>query len=184
MSRKYKFNDAAQLYFVSFAVVYWIDVFIRNEYRDILLDSLRHCQRHKGLDVYAWCIMTSHVHLIIGSETNLMSNILRDCKSYTSHSIRQCIETHETESRKEWMVWMMKRAGLKNSNNFDWQLWQQDNHPIELFSAAITKQKLDYLHLNPVVAGFVTKAEEYLYSSAVDYYGGKGLLDIRLLDGC
>ena len=78
----------------------------------------------------------------------------------------------------------MKRAGIKNSSNKDWQLWQHDNHPVELYNLEITKQKLDYLHLNPVVSGFVTKAEEYLYSSAIDYYGGKGLLEIRLLDEC
>lgn len=109
---------------------------------------------------------------------------MRDFKSYTSRAIRLCIEEHESESRKEWMLWLMKRAGAKNSNNNDWQLWQQDSHPIELYNAEITKQKLDYLHLNPVVSGFVTKAEEYMYSSAIDYYGGKGLLNILLLDGC
>ena len=76
---------------------------------------------------------------------------------------------------------MMRRAGLQNSSNKDWQLWQQNSHPIQLFNAEITKQKLDYLHNNPVVAGFVNKAEEYVYSSAADYYGKGGLLDIRLL---
>jgi putative transposase len=181
MSNKYKFNDNTNLYFVSFAVVYWIDLFIRNEYHGILLDSHKYCQRHKGLDIYAWCIMTSHVHLIIGSETNKLQDIMRDFKAYTSHALRKCIEVNERESRKEWMLWMMKRAGMKNSNNKDWQLWQQDSHPIQLFNAEITKQKLDYLHNNPVVAGFVNKAEEYVYSSAADYYGKCGLLDIRLL---
>jgi len=181
MSNKYKFNDNTKLYFVSFAVVYWIDLFVRNEYRDIVLDSLKYCQRHKGLDVYAWCIMTSHVHLIIGSETNKLQDIMRDFKAYTSHALRKCIEAHERESRKEWIVWMMRRAGLQNSSNKDWQLWQQDSHPVQLFNDEITKQKLEYLHNNPVIAGFVNKAEEYMYSSAADYYGKGGLLDIRLL---
>ena len=72
MSRKYKFRDNEKLYFVSFAVVYWLDVFIRNDYREIILDSLRHCQEKKGLEVYAYCIMTSHVHLIIGSNQDKM----------------------------------------------------------------------------------------------------------------
>ena len=66
MSRKYKFLDQDKLYFVSFAVVNWIDLFIRTEYKNILPDGWRHYQ-HKGLDLYAWCIMTSHVHMIIGS---------------------------------------------------------------------------------------------------------------------
>ncbi len=65
MSTKYKIRDQQKLYFVSFAVAYWLDVFIRNEYRLILLDSLRYCQKNKDLELYPWCIMTSHVHLII-----------------------------------------------------------------------------------------------------------------------
>ena len=106
MSRKYKFNDNKKFFFVSFAVVNWIDVFIRNEYRQIILDSLQYCQRNKGLDVYAWCIITSHVHLIIGSETNPLADIMRDFKSYTSRAIRLCLEEHGSESRKEWMMWI------------------------------------------------------------------------------
>jgi len=61
MSVKYKFRDQERLYFVSFAVVYWLDIFIRNEYKDILIENLKYCQREKGLEVYGWCIMTSHV---------------------------------------------------------------------------------------------------------------------------
>jgi len=61
MSTKYKFHDHDKSYFVSFAVVNRIDLFIRNEYRDIMLDSFRHCQRQKGLDIYSWCIMSNHV---------------------------------------------------------------------------------------------------------------------------
>ena len=67
MSTKYKFKDPDKLYFVSFAVVYWIDLFIRKEYKDILLDSWKYCLTNKGMELYAWCIMTSHVHIIIGS---------------------------------------------------------------------------------------------------------------------
>jgi len=70
MSTKYKFKSQAQLYFVTFAVVNWIDLFIRNEYKDIMLDSWRYCQKHKGLEIFGWCIMTSHVHMIIGSHND------------------------------------------------------------------------------------------------------------------
>lgn len=89
MSRKYKFRDQDKAYFVSFAVVYWIDVFIRNEYKDILLESLKFCQKGKGLELYAYCIMTSHVHLIIGTHGNKMEDILRDFKSHTSREIKR-----------------------------------------------------------------------------------------------
>jgi len=88
MSRKYKFLDQDKLYFVSFAVVNWIDLFIRTEYKNILPDSWRYCQQHKGLDLYAWCIMTSHVHMIIGSRGENMEDIMRDMKKHTSIELR------------------------------------------------------------------------------------------------
>ncbi|RYF09246.1 MAG: transposase, partial [Flavobacteriales bacterium] len=88
MSTKYKIRDQEQLYFISFAVVYWLDVFVRNEYREVLLDSLGYCQRNKGLEIYGWCIMTSHVHLIIGTTDKRMEDILRDFKSHTSGQLR------------------------------------------------------------------------------------------------
>jgi REP element-mobilizing transposase RayT len=64
MSRKHKFLNPEGLYFVSFAVVYWLDVFTRNEYKDILVENLKYCQENKGMEIIAWCIMTNHVHLI------------------------------------------------------------------------------------------------------------------------
>ncbi|WP_293303070.1 transposase [Pedobacter sp. UBA4863] len=182
MSIKYKIRDQEQLYFISFAVVYWLDAFVRNEYREVLLDSLRYCQKNKGLEVYAWCIMTSHVHLIIGTTDKKMEDILRDFKSYTSSQLRKAISENPQESRREWLLWMMQRAGKKNINNNGFQFWQQDNHPIELWDNYMKEQKLNYLHQNPVMSGFVSKAEDYLYSSAIDYCGEKGLLEIKLMD--
>ena len=77
---------------------------------------------------------------------------------------------------------MMKKAGLKNRNNNYFQFWQQHNHPIELSDNKIIDQRLEYIHNNPVEAGFVEKPEEYLYSIARDYAGEKGLLDIIVIE--
>ena len=88
MSRKYKFLDQSKIYFVSFAVINWIDLFIRNQYKNIVLDSLSFCQQNKGLELFAWCIMTSHLHLIMGTRKQNMEDILRDFKSYTSRQLR------------------------------------------------------------------------------------------------
>lgn len=182
MSRRYKFRDQDELYFVSFSVVNWIDLFIRNEYKNILIDCWNHCVKHKGMDLYGYCIMTSHVHMIIGTQQNNMEDIMRDMKRYTSIQLKAAIKDHPFESRKEWILWMMKRAGRKNSNNIDFQLWQQDNHPIQLYNATMAHQKLDYTHYNPVEAGIVERPEDYLYSSARNYCGMKGLIDVILLD--
>ena len=183
MSTKYKFHDQDKLYFVTFAVVNWIDLFIRNEYKDIMIESWKHCQVEKGLEIYGWCIMSSHIHMIIGTHGDKLENIMRDMKKHTSIALKKAIKEHPQESRKEWMLWMMERAGRKNIKNIAFQLWQQDNHPIELFDQKILHQKLDYIHYNPVVAGIVENPEDYLYSSAKNYYQGlPGLIDIILVE--
>jgi putative transposase len=105
-----------------------------------------------------------------------------DMKKHTSIALKQEIKNHPGESRKEWMLWMMERVGKRNSQNIEFQLWQQDNHPIELFDLKILHQKFDYIHNNPVAAGIVEKPEEYLYSSARDYCGLPGMIDIILVD--
>ena len=169
-------------YFISFATVYWLDVFTRSIYRDIVVDSINYCVKEKGLIVYAWVIMTSHVHMIIGTKKDKMQNIVRDLKKHTSKAIINAIKDNPSESRKEWLLWMIERAGTRNSNNKKYQFWQQHNHPIELSDNKIIDQKLNYLHDNPVEEGFVNEAYEYKYSSAIDYSDGKGLVYVELID--
>ena len=180
----YKIRNKEGIHFITFAVVEWVDVFTRKEYKDILIESLKHCQKSRGLVVYSWCVMSNHVHLIISAKNNDTSEILRDFKKFTSKEIIRAISNHTGESRKEWMLEIFRKAGAQNSQNKTYQFWRQDNHPKELFSPEFTNQKLDYIHNNPVEAGVVEKAEEYLYSSAKDYYEGKcvGLLEIEFLE--
>lgn len=183
MSIKYKFQDQTRLYFITFAVVEWIDVFSRREYRDIFIESLKFCQQRKGLQIYSWCLMTNHVHMIIGSADQPMQTILRDLKKYTSSRIIREIQNNTKESRKKWMLSIFKNAGLKNPNNTTYQFWRQDNHPIELTNNDMIDQKLDYIHDNPVEAGIVLSPEEYLYSSAKNYAGlGEYLINIEFID--
>ena len=181
MGRKYTIADSTRLHFVSFATVNWIDVFIRRLYCEIVVDSLKYCIDNKGLELYAWCIMSSHVHLIISSEKNDLRSILRDLKRHTSKTILEAIETNVQESRREWMLWMFARAGKHNPNNENYQFWQQNNHPIQLSTHEMLMQRLHYLHHNPVVSGCVAKPEDYLFSSAYDYSGHKGLLPVILI---
>jgi REP element-mobilizing transposase RayT len=126
--------------------------------------------------------MTSHIHMIIGSNKDKLENIMRDMKRHTSEKLREAIKHHPTESRREWILWMMERAGKKNVNNLSFQLWRQDNHPIEMKDAKHLHDTLDYIHNNPVQAGFVEKPEDYLYSSARDYYYLKGMVEIIKLE--
>jgi hypothetical protein len=120
--------------------------------------------------------------MIIGSGENRLENIMRDMKRHTSEKLKEAIIKHPTESRREWILAMMQKAGKENCHNRDFQLWQQDNHPIQLSTLKIAHQKLDYTHYNPVISGIVEKPEDYLYSSARNYAGMKGLIDVLLLD--
>ena len=178
MSRNYKFNNHEAAYFVSFAVVEWLDVFTRNEYKNILIESLQYCQREKGMEIYAWCIMTNHVHLVFRSTKDQKPELLLgDFKRFTSKAIVRAIQENPKESRKEFLIEQFLKAGKKSSNVKKYQFWRHDNKPIELWSNKVIFQKINYIHNNPVKEGYVFRAEDYIYSSAVDYSDEKGLID-------
>jgi putative transposase len=184
MSEKYKIRDQDRLYFVTFAVVRWIDVLTRREYKDLILESLKHCQKEKGLSIYAWCIMSNHIHMIVGREREefKIEDIIRDFKKFTSVHLCRAIESNNTESRREWMLELFSRSGLESKKHVKYMFWQNEYHPVELSTNEMMDQRLDYIHNNPVEAGIVDKAEEYLYSSARDYFTNeKGLLDLKFI---
>ena len=177
MSRNYKFHNPEAAYFVSFAVVEWLDVFTRNEYKNILIESLQYCQKEKGMEIYAWCIMTNHVHLVFRSVGERKpQDLLGDFKRFTSKAVVQAIKTNPRESRKENLLERFKLAGEKTSNVSENQFWRHDNKPIQLWSNKVIFEKIRYVHNNPVEAGLVFRPEYYPYSSAVDYLGEKGLI--------
>lgn len=183
MSRKYKIRDQDALYFVTFTVVNWLDVFIRTEYRDIFLESIRYCQKNKGLEVCAYCIMSSHIHMIVGRHGDPgLDDIIRDIKKFTAVEIIKAIKNNAHESRKDLFLWLFERAGKKNKNNTKYQFWQQNNQPIELITNEFIDQKLDYIHNNPVEAGLVLSPEHYYYSSAMNYADlPEKLIDVILI---
>ncbi|MFN8291657.1 MAG: transposase [Chitinophagaceae bacterium] len=179
----YQIRNQSAVHFITFAVVEWVDVFTRKQYRDILLDSIRFCQQKKGLILHSWCIMSNHVHLILSAKTGNLSDLLRDFKKFTSKQLIRAILDNQQESRKEWMLDIFSKAGAKNSRNSMYQFWRQDNQPMELYSGPFTYQKMNYIHENPVEAGIVERAEDYLYSSARDYHFRKkcGLLEVAFI---
>ena len=178
----YKIRDQQAIHFITFAVIEWIDVFTRQQYRDVFLDKVRQSQKEQGLRVHCWVLMSNHFHGILSVHEGFeLSHTLGELKRKSSMEITQAIEKNDSESRQQWMLELFERAGNSNSRNGKRQFWQQDNHPKECFSRDFTEQKMNYIHLNPVRAGMVADAEHYLYSSAGDYAGQKGLLDIDFL---
>ena len=172
MGDSYRIQDQFGQYYITCTVHQWVDVFTRNDYVEILIESIIHCQKHKGLQVYAWVIMSNHIHLIISSTREPLSDILRDFKKFTASKIVKAIENNPRESRENWLLWLLKK---------DAQIifWQDGYHAEEIFTQDFFDTKVSYIHLNPVRSGLVFKEEEYRYSSCCDYYGtAKSLIEL------
>lgn len=179
-------DDQFGLYYITCTVVGWVDIFTREECSKIVVRSLEYCQREKGLNVYAYVIMSSHLHLILQAkeESIGLSGIIRDFKKFTSKALLDWILNDKRESRADWLKVVFKFHGDKNGNNKYYQVWKQDNHPKVLLHPRFIRQKLAYIHNNPVKSGLVTEPEYYKYSSASQYINGseEGPLRERLLD--
>ncbi|MFZ4705243.1 MAG: REP-associated tyrosine transposase [Bacteroidales bacterium] len=177
MPTGYQIKDQSAAYYVTFQVVYWIDLFTRPAYRDIVLESLRYCQKEKELELFAWVIMSNHVHLLARSSKNDLSGTIRDFKKYTSKAFIELI-SNSGESRKEWMLRLFAHAAKRQNKAGDYQVWTHENHAVEVYGNSFIQTKVEYIHNNPVRAGIVNKAEDYKYSSACTYADLEGLLDI------
>lgn len=179
----YKIINQDSLHFITCTTVGWVDVFTRKEYKDVIVESLDYCILHKGLILYGYVIMSNHIHLMVRAKEGInLSDILRDFKKYTSKQILKLIIETNKESRQEWMLRLFKYYAKYNKNNKLYQLWKRDNRPIELSTPNWINQKLIYIHNNPVKAGIVNVPEDYVYSSASNYYKGEGILKIELID--
>lgn len=184
MSSKYRFADKAGVYFTTSTVVGWADVFTRDIYRDIVLNSLRFCQQNQGLVIHAWVLMTNHLHLICSFRgIQEPALVLKNMKSFTAMKLIDAVINNPKESRREYLLNLFEAEGKKSSSNVRFKFWEHENHPIQLDSDIIFNQKINYLHWNPVTAGFVTEPWHWQYSSAINYMmGQKGLLDIVMLE--
>lgn len=181
MGTKNKISDGYK-YFITLTVVDWIDIFTRPVYRHIILDSLEYCKKNKGLIVNAWCLMSNHLHMIVETiDRTSLSDVLRDFKKFTSKEIIKTIQ-EIPESRKEWLLNRFEYAGRNNVKIKNYKFWMDGNEAKELSSTQFLDEKMNYIHNNPVVAEYVDSPEEYRYSSARDYCGEKGLINIHKIE--
>lgn len=183
MSNRYKIVDQRGLYFLTLTVVGWVDIFSRKAYRDLLIENLKYCQDQKGLQIFGYVIMTNHLHLIVSTNGELsLSEVIGQFKSFIAVSIMKELPS-APESRREWLLYLFSYFAKVNKRKSTHQFWETDNHPIELYSEQVIRQKLDYIHFNPVRAGWVNSPQHYLYSSASNYLEeGTGILEITILD--
>ena len=178
MSTGYQIDDQYGMYFLTFTVVDWVDVFSRKQYRDIIIDSLKFCIKERELDVYAYVIMTNHVHLIVQSRSGKLSDTIRDIKKFTAHSIIDAIK-NTPESRREWLLHRFEWNAAQHKRSSNNQLWTHENHAVSITSEQFFQEKMAYIHSNPVRAGWVAREEDYIYSSARCLYTNvEGLLHL------
>ena len=181
MPDSYTIKDQYGTYFLTFQVVAWVDLFTRKRYRDIVVDAFNYCIEHKQLQVHAWVIMSNHVNCILSSRNGTLSDTIRDLKRHTAKTILESIQD-EPESRRVWMLFQFKQAAQQHVRNKEYQLWTHENHAVAIdpYLKNMGESKLHYIHNNPVEAGIVENAADYLYSSAVDYAGKKGLVKLAM----
>ena len=163
-------------YYLSPTIIEWIDLFSRKELRDIVISSLKYCIQNKGLNVYCYCIMTNHLHMIVNcNEPFQLSETIRDFKR---HIATECFKwiSHNQESRREWMIPIFENAGINDPKNKSVKVWQSGNQAIELYNPEFTWTKVLYVHNNPVKAGWVNKPENWIYSSASNYMEEESIL--------
>lgn len=156
-------------YFMTMTVVDWADVFTRKNHKQAIIESLRYCIAHKGLNIYAFCLMTNHLHLIANcDEPFQLSDTIRDFKRHSARTILEQIN-NQPESRRENLMSIFKNAADKNSKSKVLKFWKTGNHAIEIYSEAFLWKKINYIHNNPVSENFVVQPEHWLFSSASNY---------------
>ncbi|UJH89888.1 transposase [Antarcticibacterium sp. 1MA-6-2] len=181
MSTKYKATVPDVAYFITMTTVDWIDIFTRPEQKEVIIKSLRYCQQHKGLEIFAYCLMSNHLHMICKADEGILSDILRDFKKFTSKEIIKTIK-ESPESRRKWMLTLFERACEHLKRDQQYKVWQNGYHAESLTSGKFLNQKLNYIHHNPVKDRIVENPEDYLFSSARNYAGMEGELEVNLLE--
>ncbi|OHB85244.1 MAG: transposase [Planctomycetes bacterium RIFCSPHIGHO2_02_FULL_38_41] len=176
MRSRYQVIKNSGVYFITSTIIEWIPVFTKREYFDIVVQSLSYCRQSKSLKLFAYVVMDNHVHLIASSDK--LSQIIRDFKSYTA---REIIKTAKLDERK-WLLNQFEYYKKKYKKDSEYQVWQEGFHPQMIMEEEVFRQKVEYIHHNPVKRGFVDQAEHWVYSSARNYSIGEGCIEIDLIE--
>lgn len=168
---RYKIVDPKQPHFVTCTVLHWIPVFTRPETVDIVLDSLRFLMG-EGLKVYAYVILENHLHLLVQSEQ--LDVAMRRFKSYTAKELIRYLDSKNIKQILDQLAFYKKA----HKDDRAYQFWQEGLHPEWIQNHEMMRQKVTYIHENPVKRGYVDLPEHWRYSSARAYAGQESLLDI------
>jgi putative transposase len=169
---RYRILNKSSPHFLTATVNYWQPLFTRTETVEIVLESWRFLQREAGFEIYGYVILENHLHLIASSPD--LSRDMQRFKSYTAMRIIDYLEQTQATRVLELLA-LFKRAHKTESQ---YQVWEEGSHPQLIESESVMRQKLDYIHQNPVKRGYVDLPEHWRYSSARNYSGQEGLIEV------
>jgi putative transposase len=173
MSRStYRIIENSRPYFLTCTIVNWLPLFSNPEIADIVLGSLRFLQSSERLTLYAYVLMEHHLHLIASAGD--LSKEIHDFKSFTAHNIVEYLEANSSG----YLLGQLRANKAAHKVDRTYQVWQEGSHLQLIKDAAMMRQKLQYIHHNPVKRGYIDEPEHWQYSSARNYEGKKGVLDI------
>ncbi len=168
---RYKITDPEQPHFITVTVLHWIPVFTRPATVDLLLESLRYLM-NDGLKVYAYIILENHMHLVV--QSNQLDKDIARFKSFTAKRLIRYLDENNIKTILEQLAFYKKA----HKDDRAYQFWQEGVHPEWIQNEAMMRQKVEYIHQNPVKRGYVDEAEHWRYSSARNYAGLPGLLEV------
>lgn len=170
-------------YFLTLNTVDRIDVFVRPAYKEIIVKALNHFVEESAVNIYSWCLMSSHLHLLIGTrQDNGPAYFERDFKKYTTPALIKAIDM-EADLRREWMLQRFEDYSKSLKRLEKMSLWQGCSSPLHIDTSqpGLLLDRIELIHENPVKEKVVDTPEMYLYSSARDYAGGKGMVKVKVL---
>lgn len=159
-------------HFMTATVNHWLPLFTRPATVNIVLDSWRYLQQEAGFVLYVYVILENHLHLIAAAPD--LSHTMQRFKSYTARQIIEHLEQQGSHRLLEWLAWCKRMHKTEST----YQVWEEGNHPQLIEAESVMRQKLDYIHQNPVKRGYVEQPEHWRYSSARNYLGQPGLIDV------
>ena len=172
MRSRYKIAESEAPHFITCTIVGWLPVFTRQKYIDVITASLRFCRQQKGLRLHAYVILDNHLHLMVSSDN--LSQVIRDFKRHTAKEILAVARQED----KQWLLKQFESFKSAHKSNSQHQVWQEGFHPQAITAEDMLRQKLEYIHYNPVRIGLVDRPEDWRYSSARNYLGQDGVLEI------
>ena len=169
---RYQFKELDKPYFLTLTICGWQPIFTQPETVQIILDSWKYLQQNSNFKLYGYVILENHIHLIAQSD-NIQTDLQR-FKSYTARQIIDYLKVQKISLILQQLAFYKKA----HKSESEYQLWQEGSHPQVIESEDILRQKLEYMHYNPVKRGYIDKPEHWRYSSARNYSGETGLVEI------